>query len=279
MKQSVAKSLIFASVLLRSSLSFTSPSRANKNIAKLPIQAPLSFNSVESTELNVETTASPQLQQEQQIQKNRIPSFLISSCLCTLLLTTTTVITTPSSPVFAYESSSTIDTDAVERSLQQLKTASGHADATLQAYEAVASIITEGTGVGGSINFKGVQLDRGYVADEDTSIYNPGLTLMTESEKERLVQGVIASRNEGIISQEWNAQNQFAFDFLRGKLDPLHMVELRGYLSVLPVYAAVVYASVLAVQQAARNVFPVAYFVGVAAIVLPIIGLIVAGPH
>jgi hypothetical protein len=29
---------------------------------------------------------------------------------------------------------------------------------------------------------EGVQLDRGYIADEDTAIYNPGLTLLTESD-------------------------------------------------------------------------------------------------
>lgn len=42
----------------------------------------------------------------------------------------------------------------------------------------------------------GVALERGYVADKDTSVYNPGLALLTESEKERLVEAVGDARKE-----------------------------------------------------------------------------------
>lgn len=67
-------------------------------------------------------------------------------------------------------------------------------------------------------------LERGYVADEDTSIYNPGLTLLTESEKERLVEAIVNSRQGGLKQGQWNENNQFAYEFLKEKLDPFHMV-------------------------------------------------------
>lgn len=124
---------------------------------------------------------------------------------------------------------------------------------------------------------EGVQLDRGYVADEDTSIYNPGLTLLTESEKERLVEAVIAARKEGLQKNQWSENNEFAFEFLREKLDPFHISELRGFLSFAPFYAGLLYLGVLGVQQFARGAFQIAYLVGVAAFFLPIVALIAAG--
>jgi hypothetical protein len=124
---------------------------------------------------------------------------------------------------------------------------------------------------------EGVQLDRGYVADEDTSIYNPGLTLLTESEKERLVEAVIDARKVGLSTGQWSENNEFAFDFLREKLDPFHLVELSGYLKIVPFYAGVLYLGVLAVQQVSRSSFQIAYLVGVAAFFLPIFALIAAG--
>jgi hypothetical protein len=125
---------------------------------------------------------------------------------------------------------------------------------------------------------EGVQLERGYIADEDTSVYNPGLTLLTESEKQRLIDAVIQARKDGLAKNQWSENNEFGYEFLRGNLDPLHMTELRGYLGFVPFYAAIVYAAVLGVQQFARGVFPAAYLIGVAAIALPIGALIVAGP-
>jgi hypothetical protein len=170
--------------------------------------------------------------------------------------------------------------ETVQSTIRALKDTAGNAEATYKVYEEMNSIITEGKGVGGSINYKGVQLDRGYVADEDTSIYNPGLTLLTESEKERLVEAVILNRKVALQQhpEEWTQTNQLAFEFLRQKLDPFHVTELRGYLGVLPFYAAAIYLGVLAVQQVARDFFPAAYIVGVVAVVAPALILLALGP-
>jgi hypothetical protein len=118
-------------------------------------------------------------------------------------------------------------------------------------------------------------VDRGYISDEDTSIYNPGLTLLTESEKERLTSAIIASKKAAINENQWSENNKFAFEFLRDKLDPFHTYELGGYLAVLPSLALVVYLGVLAVQQTARNLYPAAYFGGIAILVVPALVLII----
>lgn len=125
---------------------------------------------------------------------------------------------------------------------------------------------------------EGVELNRGYVADEDTAIYNPGLSLLTESEKERLVEGVISAKEAGLQANQWSEENQYAFEFLRTKLDPYHMSELSGFLGVVPFYGAAIYVVVLAVQQLFRDAFQVAYLVGVVAFFAPIVGLVLAGP-
>jgi hypothetical protein len=128
-------------------------------------------------------------------------------------------------------------------------------------------------------NTEGIALERGYIADEDTTIYNPGLTLLTGSEKERLVEAIVDSRKVGVSQNQWNDNNELAFDFLRGSLDPLHTYELSGFLSFVPVYGAILYLAVFVVQQVARNLFPTAYLIGVAAFALPIIALVAAGPQ
>ena len=122
---------------------------------------------------------------------------------------------------------------------------------------------------------EGVALERGYVADEDTSIYNPGLTLLTESEKERLVEALVNSRQGGLKQGQWSENNQFAYEFLKEKLDPFHMYELSGYLSIVPIYGAILYLGVLAVQQFARGLFPAAYITGVLAFFGPIVALVI----
>jgi len=188
------------------------------------------------------------------------------------------VLATSPMPSQAYDAND-YASETVQAAVQSLKDASGNIEQTFKEFKNVADIITEGKGVGGTINFKGVQLERGYVADEDTSIYNPGLTLLTESEKERLVEAVVGARKAGLQTSQWNENNELAFDFLREKLDPYHMNELKGYLRIVPIYAAVVYLAVLAVQQVARDLFPVAYFVGVAAIFVPALILIALGPQ
>lgn len=121
-------------------------------------------------------------------------------------------------------------------------------------------------------------MERGFVADEDTSIYNPGLTLLTESEKERLVEAVIQSRKVGLAQGQWSENNEYAYEYLKFTLDPLHMVELSGFLGIVPIYGAVLYLAVLAVQQNLRSLFTPAYMIGVAAFFGPIIALIAAGP-
>lgn len=168
--------------------------------------------------------------------------------------------------------------DAVSSVIQSLQDASS-TQQTFAAYETIASMITEGTGVGGMINYQGIQLQRGYIADEDTSIYNPGLTLLTETEKSALVQAIRDSRNQGLQHDQWSDNNQAAYEFLKEKLDPWHIVELHDYLTVFPIYAAVVYASVLTVQQvsSARQWFIVAYLVGAVAVFAPVVALLAFG--
>jgi len=170
-------------------------------------------------------------------------------------------------------------TDTVQATLNALQQSRGDASKTLQAYETLADIITEGTGVGGSINYQGVNLERGYVADEDTTIYNPGLTLLTESEKTQLIQAVIDAKKSTLQSNQWTDDLELGYDYLKQRLDPLHMVELEGYLAVLPIYGAVVYGVVLAVQQFLRDLFPAAYLIGVAAVFGPVAVLVAAGPQ
>jgi hypothetical protein len=168
--------------------------------------------------------------------------------------------------------------DTVQAALQALRSTKTSAE-TVQVYEGIAAMITEGQGLGGAINYQGIQLERGYIADEDTSIYNPGLTLLTETEKSQIVQALVDSRKTSLEKDAWNVDTQAGFDFLREKLDPLHMYELKGYLSVFPWLAAIVYGVVLAVQQLARGLFPAAYLVGVAVLFAPILVLVAAGPQ
>lgn len=123
----------------------------------------------------------------------------------------------------------------------------------------------------------GVRLERGYVADEDTTIYNPGLSLLTESEKEKIVNAVIENRKSNLNKNTWNSDNEFAFDFLKTKLDPLHMTELKGFLGFFPIYGAGLYLAALAVQQFARNLFEPAYIISAVAVFLPILVLIAKG--
>lgn len=103
---------------------------------------------------------------------------------------------------------------------------------------------------------EGAKLNGAVIVDEDTAIYNPGLSLLTASEKERLVDAIIENRKVGLSTQRWSENNEYAFDFLKQKLDPLHMHELAGYLGILPFYGALLYLGALFVQQNARGIFP-----------------------
>ena len=168
--------------------------------------------------------------------------------------------------------------EAVIEAVTQLRESSGDAAKTFSVFEEVQKIITEGKGVGGSVNYAGVSLQRGEIADEDTSIYNPGLTLLTESEKERLVEAIVQNKEKALATKTWNDNNQYAFEYLKTNLDPLHVYELRPYLSIFPIYAAGVYVLTLLVQQVARSLFEAAYIFGALAVFVPAILLILSGP-
>ena len=202
---------------------------------------------------------------------SELGKIVASLALCASLLVLNTI---GSAPATAYEGND-YASETVQSAIKAIKEAS-NLDATVKAYESVADIIIEGKGVGGQINYQGIALDRGYVADEDTTIYNPGLTLLTESEKDRLVEAVVQSKR---VATSWNGDAQAGYEFLKVRLDPLHMYELRGYLKIVPFYGAAVYLGTLAVQQLARDLFPVAYFLGVAAIVVPVVVLVALGPQ
>lgn len=168
-------------------------------------------------------------------------------------------------------------TDTVGTAIQSLRDSGKDPSAVVKVYEDIAEIITEGKGVGGAINYQGIQLERGFIANEDTTLYNPGLSLLTETEKTQLVDAIIESRRT--LADQWNVDTAAGFDFLREKLDPFHMYELSGYLSIVPFYGAAVYLAVLAVQQFARDLFPVAYIVGAVAIFGPVVALVLLGPQ
>lgn len=181
------------------------------------------------------------------------------------------------SPVNAYDESD-YASEAVTEAIQELNDAAGNTAKSFTAFEDIAKIITEGKGIGGNVNYQGVNLERGLVAGEDTSIYNPGLTLLTESEKERLVEAVIMNKQKALSTKTWDDNNQYAFEFLKQKLDPLHTYELKPYLSIFPVYAAVVYLFALFVQQNLRSLFTPAYIACALAVFGPAIVLIATGP-
>lgn len=206
--------------------------------------------------------------------------------------------------------------DTVETVLQNLKDSTGDSSKTFKVFESISEIITEGKGVGGSLSYSkcytimkntkllvtketilkshlmassfmyffyvhtieaGVKLERGFVADEDTTIYNPGLSLLTESEKTSIVNAIIENRKGNIAAKSWSQDNEYAFDFLKTRLDPLHMVELSSYLKVLPFLGGAVYLFALAVQQFARGLFEVVYVVSALVVFIPILALIAAG--
>mmetsp|Transcript_11836 Transcript_11836/g.17743 ORF Transcript_11836/g.17743 Transcript_11836/m.17743 type:complete len:269 (-) Transcript_11836:227-1033(-) len=206
--------------------------------------------------------------------KKGMASLLVASTICLSTLN----INSPAACAYDdYTYSDTNDVDTVEKVVKSLKDASGDAAASFKAFESISEIITEGKGVGGMISSSGVRLERGFVADEDTTIYNPGLSLLTESEKDKIVNAVIENRKENAAKKTWSKDNEFAFDFLKTKLDPLHMAEIKGYLGILPIYGAVVYLGAIAVQQIARDLFETAYVVSAVAIFLPALVLIIKG--
>lgn len=166
--------------------------------------------------------------------------------------------------------------DTVSSAVQMIQEASGNREKTFTAYQNIRDIITEGKGVGGSLSFSGVDIKRGEIADEDTTIYNPGLVLLTESEKNTLVEAIVQSRKVSLTTAEtsWSETNESAYQFLKQKLDPFHLVEISGYLSILPFWAALVYLGNIFVQQNARGVFQASYLVSIALVFGPIVALV-----
>ena len=185
-----------------------------------------------------------------------IKSSITTASLALVLSTIPISTATTTQPAFAYEESD-YASETVTNVVSQLKSTSGNVDETFKTLEDVAKIITEGKGVGGTLTYDGVKLSEGsFVSDEDTTIYNPGLSLLTSSEKERLVSAIIENRKIGLSTQHWSENNEYAFDFLKQKLDPLHMHELEGYLGILPFWGAALYLVALFVQKNARGIFP-----------------------
>lgn len=179
---------------------------------------------------------------------------------------------------YAYEESD-YASETVTAVVSQLKSSAGDADATFNTFEELGKIITEGKGVGGTLTYDGVKLNEGvFVGDEDTTIYNPGLSLLTSSEKERLVQGIIDNRKVGLSTKHWSENNEYAFDFLKTKLDPLHMHELSGYLGILPFYGGALYLAAIFVQKNARGIFPLAYGLCALGVFGPVFLLVLTGP-
>lgn len=185
-----------------------------------------------------------------------------------------------SSMAFAYnyDESDKYASETVTNVVSKLQSSAGDVDATFNTLEEVAKIITEGKGVGGTLTYDGVKLNEGFVADEDTTIYNPGLTLLTSSEKERLVNAIVDNRQISLSTQHWSENNEYAFDFLKQKLDPLHMHELEGYLGILPFYGAALYLVALFVQKNARGIFPLVYGLCALGIFGPVLLLVATGP-
>lgn len=182
--------------------------------------------------------------------------------------------------------------------ISALQSSTHDAKATYSILEEISKIITEGKGIGGTITYNsGITLGAGVqITDEDTTIYNPGLTLLTASEKDNLVSAMIDNRNIGLtvlpstqdgggggggvsgIVGGWSTENESAFQYIKGLLDPLHMHELSGYLSILPYWGGVLYLVAIFVQKNIRDVFPLVYGLCAMGIFLPILVLIVSGP-
>jgi len=215
-------------------------------------------------------------------KKTKVQKYLSKAFVTTVLilspLALPSFVCSPS-PAFASDYAA----DTVTSIVQKIDKTAGNKEETFATFEEVAAIITEGKGVGGDVNYSNqLQLGSGQVADEDTTIYNPGLSLLTESEKKEIVNAIVRSKKTALSSKAgnaaWPTDNQLGFEFLKTKLDPLHTYELSGYLNIFPYVAAVSYLGVLVVQQNLRGIFPFAYILGVLVVVAPIGFLIAIGP-
>jgi hypothetical protein len=89
---------------------------------------------------------------------------------------------------------------------------------------------------------------------------------------------VIGNKKANVETNTWSEKNQLAYNFLKQKLDPWHIVELKGFLAYAPVYGAILYLVSLFVQQNKRDFFPVTYLISAAAFFIPIFVLLATGP-
>ena len=89
---------------------------------------------------------------------------------------------------------------------------------------------------------------------------------------------MIENRKVNLERNTWSDKNELAYNFLKQKLDPWHVVELKGFLKFAPAYGAMLYLASLAVQQNKRDVFPTAYLISAGAFFLPIAVLLAKGP-
>mmetsp|Transcript_36875 Transcript_36875/g.77854 ORF Transcript_36875/g.77854 Transcript_36875/m.77854 type:complete len:280 (-) Transcript_36875:274-1113(-) len=259
-------SLLAASSAPTTTLAF-SPQRRQPAVISRGLSVRLSLQSNDNIEINDSSKSNN--------HKNKVAASLLALSLATATpLLATTV---DASPAFAYEESD-YASETVTTVVSRLKSSAGDVDASFGTLEDVAKIITEGKGVGGTLTYDGVRLNEGFIADEDTTIYNPGLSLLTSSEKERLVDAIIQNRKVGLSTQKWSENNEYAFDFLKQKLDPLHMHELKGYLGILPFWGAALYLGALFVQQNSRGIFPLVYGLCALGVFGPIVLLVASGP-
>jgi hypothetical protein len=96
-------------------------------------------------------------------------STLAAAALCTVLATT--ALPTAPAAAAAYDDSLDAASQTIEQVLTSLNEAAGDSDRTFAVYERINGIITEGAGVGGNINYKGIQLGTcggSIVANHDT---------------------------------------------------------------------------------------------------------------
>ena len=86
-------------------------------------------------------------------------------------------------------------------------------------------------------------------------MYNPGLTLLSSTEKSALTASLHSARS--LPSTDASADE--AATYLIGLLDPLRTYELSSYLSRLPATALAAYAAATAALVLAKDAFPFVY--------------------
>lgn len=111
-----------------------------------------------SDETHVEACGVLQRSQRDLSTTMNLAGFAASVGLGTALL-----FTSPSlgqTAAWAYDPSD-YASETVQSTITGLKDSAGNAEETYKVFEEINSIITEGKGVGGALNYKGVQLERG----------------------------------------------------------------------------------------------------------------------